>query len=227
MSELVLSLLPLAIAAALQPPQVIALLILLQTERGRVNGLAYIAGMVAFRLALGGVFWVLVTSIERDVESSGGKFSILVGTVLVVLGLLMLVYALRRIFSAQDEDQKAASWLDKLDSVTPPKAFLVGLAFLALDPKDWITDISAINLIADADLVGIVSLLTYLVYILLAQSLLLIPLILTFAIPQQAQRRLAALNTWMKRYERKIEIVVALSFGLVFLYIGLQHLGSL
>ena len=111
-----------------------------------------------------------------------------------VLGLLLLVYALRQAFSAQSEDQAAASWLKKLDSVTPLRAALVGIAFLALDPKDWLIDISAIDLIAAADLRGLHSGLTYLIYIFLTQILLLIPLIYTIIFPAKAQRSLKQLN---------------------------------
>lgn len=226
MAELILSLVPLAVAAALQPPQVIALVVLLQTQRGATNALAYIAGMSIFRLLLGGAFWMLISDVEENIETAGGQFNILVGTVLVVLGLFMLVHALRQAVSAHGEDEAAASWLDKLGNVLPLQAALVGVAFLALDPKDWITDISAVNLIAEADLGGSTSLLAYLIYILLAQSLLLIPLILTFVTPHRAQTGLATFNTWMKRHERTIEVIVATIFGLLFLYIGLEHLGA-
>lgn len=225
MTELILSLIPLAVAAALQPPQVIALVVLLQTKRGVANGLAYILGMIAFRLFLGGSFWVLVSNVEKTVETKGGNFSLLVGTVLLVLGILMLVYALRRGFSAQGEDEAAASWLDKLQDISPLRAALAGVAFLALDPKDWLVDISVINLIADADLFGLDSLLAFLAYILMAQSLLIIPLILSIFIPQGTQSGLARFTVWMKRHERAIEIVFALIFGLLFLYTGLDLLG--
>lgn len=220
-----ISLIPLAFAAALQPPQIIALIVLLQTKRGAANGSAYIAGIIAFRLALGISFWMLVSGVESSVESSGGRFAILVGAVLMVLGLLMLVYALRRAFSAPDEDQATASWLDTLQEVTPARAALAGVAFLALDPKDWITDMATINLIADADLSSYSSLLIYLVYLLLAHSLLLLPLILVLVAPQQARRPLGNLNAWLKRHDRSIEIVVAVIFGLLFFSIGLERLG--
>jgi threonine/homoserine/homoserine lactone efflux protein len=225
MAGLILSLVPLAVAAALQPPQVIALVVLLQARRGATNALAYVAGMSAFRLALGGILWLMISNVEQRIEGAGGEFSILVGAVLVVLGLLMLVHALRQTVSAHGEDEAAATWLDKLNDVAPLQAALLGVAFLALDPKDWLVDLSAIDLIADADLSGPNSLLAYLVYTLLAQSLLLIPLILTFVAPRRAQTRLAAINVWMERYQRAIEVIAALVFGLLFLYIGLEHLG--
>jgi len=225
MNELILSLVPLAVAATLQPPQVISFVVLLQTQRGKANALAYLAGMSAFRLVIGGVFWVLASHVEATIESAGTEFSPLVGTVLAVLGLLLLVYALRRIFSAPDEDQAAVSWLDKLDAVSWQQAFLVGLAFLALDPKDWITDIAAVNLIADADLSGSANLLTYLGYILLAQFLLIMMFVITIALPRKSQRFLTELNTWMKQNDRVIELAVAIIFGLLFLFIGLERIG--
>jgi hypothetical protein len=121
MVELLLALVPLAIAAALQPAQVIALSFLLQTRRGVANGLAYVGGMTAFRLALGALFWVLITGVEEAVESEGGQFSLVVGTVLVVLGVVLLVYALRRGLSARDEDDAATAWLQKLGSLSPAR----------------------------------------------------------------------------------------------------------
>jgi uncharacterized membrane-anchored protein len=190
-----------------------------------VNGLAYIFGMIAFRLLIGGIFWVLISNVEETVETSGGNFSLLVGTVLLVLGILMLVNALQRVFSKHSEDEATASWMDKLQDVSPVRAALIGVAFLALDPKDWLVDISAINLIADADMSGLNSLWAYLAYILMAQSLLLIPLILSLFLPQRTQRVLTRFTVWMKRHDRTIEIVSALIFGLLFLQIGLELLG--
>lgn len=225
MLELILSLIPLAVAAAFQPPQVIALVIVLQTRRGIANALAFNAGMAAFRLLLGGAFWLIVSTVEEAIESAGNQFDILVGSVLVVLGLFMLVYALRRGVSAQGDDQAAASWLDKLESVSLLRSALVGAAFLALDPKDWIIDLSAVNLIADADLSALSSLLTYLIFVLMAQSLLWLPVVLVLVVPRWAHRRLAVLKNWMKRHERSIEVAVALAFGSLFLYLGLGRLG--
>ena len=225
MAELLLALVPLAIAAALQPPQVVALSFLLQTRRGVANGLAYVGGMTAFRLALGALFWILITGVEEAVESEGGRFDFVVGTVLVVLGIVLLVYALRRGLSARDEDDAAVAWLQKLQSVSPAQAALVGVAFLALDPKDWLTKLAAVDLIAAADLSGMASLVAYLIFTLLAQSVLLIPLMLVLAAPQKAEKSLGSLNAWLERNARALDIVVALLLGVLFLYEGLEHLG--
>jgi hypothetical protein len=224
LADLLYPLIGLGFAAALQPLQIIAMLALLQTKHGSRNGFAYLGGMTAFRLSLAMIFWWLISGIEGIVEAEGGDFRTLTGIMMGILGLLLLVYALRQAFSAQSEDQAAASWLRKLDSVTPGKAALVGVGFLALDPKDWLIDIAAIDLIATADLSALQSGWAYLIYIIVAQGFLLIPLMMTLVFPDQSQTALQKLNTWLMQYERPIEISVALIFGVLFLYVGFDYL---
>ena len=224
MPDLLLQLTPLALAAALQPLQVIALVVILQSERGTANGLAYVGGMSAFRVVLALVMTVLVSSLEAVIESTGGNFDLVVGTVLVVLGLVMGGFALRRGLSPGGKDEDA-SLLDRLDAAGPAQAVLAGASFLALDPRDWLIDLAAIDLIAEADLIGTSSVLAYLFYLLLAQSLVLIPLIVSLLSPQRSQDMLGSFSSWMRRHERAIEVVVAAVFGLLILFAGLEYLG--
>jgi len=224
-NELLLLLIPLGIGAALQPAQIIALIVLLQTKRGKANGFAYVAGMTLFHIVLGAVFWFLVTKVESSVESDGSQFDFVVGAIMALLGLLLLIHALRRGLSMRDEDDETASWLEKVQTLTPLRSALLGIAFLALDPEDWLFGLIAIQAIAAADLSGAASLLTYLLYMLVVQSLLLIPLLLTIMFPQHARKWLDALNTWMERHARAIEITVTILLGMFLLYVGLEYLG--
>jgi len=61
--DMIFALIPLALAAAFQPPQLIALLVLLKARRGVANGLAYLTGMLIFRLLLGLGFWFLASGL--------------------------------------------------------------------------------------------------------------------------------------------------------------------
>jgi len=82
-----------------------------------------------------------------------------------------------------------------------------------------------VDLIAAADLSGMASLVAYLIFTLLAQSVLLIPLMLVLAAPRTAEKSLGALNAWLERNARTLDIVVAVLLGVLFLYEGLEHLG--
>ena len=224
MAYLLLALLPLAIAAALQPLQIFVMLTLMKSRHSVANGLAYIGGMTAFRLVLGAVFWVLISGVEEAVESEGSNFDLIVGTVLAVLGVGLLIYGLRCALSASDGDAATPAWLERLGDATPAKAALIGVAMLALDPKDWLADLAAVDLIAAADVGGWASLLAYLWYALLAQTLVFIPLILVLMAPEKAQQSLDSMNFWLERYSRTIVIVVSVLLGGYFLYAGLELL---
>jgi threonine/homoserine/homoserine lactone efflux protein len=227
LSELLLTLTLLAAVSAFQPPQVVTLMLLLPADQGTIKGSAYVLGMTAFRIAQGAILWVLISAFESAIEARGEQFSLVVGTVLVVLGIILLIYALRRGFSAADEDATPASWLELVNTVSPGKAALVGAAMLALDPKDWLITLSVVDLIAEADLSAIASLLLYLFFIVLAQSVLLVPLLYLVVSPGKAQKPLRSIQHWLQRHERTIEIVVAAVFGFYFIYEGLEHLGFL
>jgi len=86
-------------------------------------------------------------------------------------------------------------------------------------------DLAAVNLIADADLGGSASLLAYLIYLILAKTLLLIPIILMLIGPCWPKNFLGKLNDWMKNHVRGIVILMAIFFGLMFLMIGIRGLG--
>jgi cadmium resistance protein CadD (predicted permease) len=225
MTNLMLALLPLTIAAALQPLQVFAMISLMKGRRSVANGLAYISGMTAFRLALGALFWVLLSSVEEAIESGGGKFGLVVGIVLVVLGVALLFYGLRYGISANEGEETAPTWLKKLGDASPAKAGLIGIAMLALDPKDWLVDLAAVDMVAAADLSGLASLLAYLWYALLSMTLVFIPLILVLVAPQKGTESLDSLNAWLERYARTIVIAVAVLLGGYFLFTGLEMLG--
>ncbi len=225
MPDLVLALIPLALGAALQPAQLMALIVLLQTDRGVVNAWAFIGGMIVFHLGLGVLLWLLFTGVETSIESGGGQFEFVVGTVLLLLGVMLLVYALRRIFGAEKGDEFAASWLGQLGSVMPIRAALVGFGFLVLDPKDWLFTLAAVDLIAGADLSSLESLLAYLVYVLFVLSLLILPLILVMVTPVQSRRWITGMGVWLVHNERVIAIFVALLLGAYFTYAGLKMMG--
>ncbi len=225
MTNLMLALLPLTIAAALQPLQVFAMISLMKGRRSVANGLAYISGMTAFRLALGALFWLLLSSVEEAIESGGGIFGLVVGIVLVVLGVALLFYGLRYGISANEGEETVPTWLQKLGDASPAKAGLIGVAMLALDPKDWLVDLAAVDMVAAADLSGLASLLAYLWYALLSMTLVFIPLILVLVAPQKGTERLDSLNAWLERYARTIVIAVAVLLGGYFLFTGLEMLG--
>ena len=65
---------------------------------------------------------------------------------------------------------------------------------------------------------------TYLLFLLLAQSLLLLPILIRILLPTRSKSLLQAISDWLNRNNRAIMIVVSLVFGLLFLYQGISGL---
>jgi hypothetical protein len=86
--------------------------------------------------------------------------------------------------------------------------------------------LSALTTIAAAQLGQPSSAIAYILFILLAESLLLLPILIRILIPEPSKRLLGQLSTWLTRYSRPISIVVSLGFGLLFLYAGVDGLLS-
>ena len=111
-----------------------------------------------------------------------------------------------------------------IDSLTPLKAFGMGFGLLMIGAKFWVFTLGAIGVISQAQLGQPSSTIAYLLFVLLAESLLLLPILIRIIVPAQSKSLLDATSTWLNRYNRPIVIVVSLVFGLLFLYQGVSGL---
>ena len=141
---------------------------------------------------------------------------------LTVLGVLLLITAYKKWAKEPDPDAPPPKWLAMIESVTPLKALLLGVGFVLIAPKLWVFILGAISAIGEAQLGQPASTRAFLLFILLAQSLLLIPILIRLLIPQRARSLLASLADWMRRYNDPIVIAISLVFGALFLYQGLS-----
>ena len=216
------SLIPFIIGSAVVPIQIIVVTLLLTSaQRGPLKAIAFVLGMTLARLAQGVLFGFVLTGGSgdpADADSSG----VVKATALTVLGLLLLITAYKKWAKEPDPDAPPPKWLAMLEGVTPLRALLLGAGFVLIAPKLWVFVLGAISAIGEAQLGRPASTWTFLLFILLAQSLLLIPILIRLLMPQRAKSLLASLADWMKRYNDPIVIAISLIFGALFLYQGLS-----
>jgi len=92
--------------------------------------------------------------------------------------------------------------------------------------KFWVFTLSAIGVIEEAQLGQPSSTITFLLFVLLAQSLLLLAILIRVIVPKQSKAILETSSAWLTRYNRPIVLVVSLVFGLLFLFQGASGLLS-
>lgn len=221
METLLVSLLPYIIGSAVVPLQIIIGLLFLKSDRqGLFKAVAYVSGMTIVRLLQGLIFGLILTGAA---EESSDK-NLVISTLLLVLGILLLIAAYKKWRGQDDPDDPPPKWLTTIDSSTPLKAFGIGLGLPLIAPKLWVFTLSALATIAAAQLGQPSSAIAFLLFILLAQSLLLFPILIRILLPQKSKSLLDKISDWLTKNNRSIVIFVSLVFGLLFLKSGITGL---
>lgn len=224
-SGLSTTLLPLVIGSALVPVQIIITILLLRSRSGKRTAVAWLAGMTTMRLLQGLVFGLLLSSADAADDEQGS--STIASVLLLVVAVLFLVSAVRQVVRGDDPDDAPPRWLTMTESVTPGKAFLLGIGVMTIGAKFWVFTLSAISTIGDADLGRPASTVTYLVFVLLAQSIVIAVVLVSVLVPARADALLDRASAWLTANNRVIMIVIGFGFGSWFLVKALDGLSVL
>jgi hypothetical protein len=218
-----IALLPLIVGSAVVPMQIIILLLMLTSEKqGLARAVSFVLGMTVVRLAQGVIFGLIITGGQVATESSSEGSGWVVSTLLTVLGILLLISFYKALTGEDDPDAPPPKWMAMLDTMSPLVAFGIGAGLLLIGAKMWVFTLSAIGTIEDAALGQPASMITFLLFVLLAESLLIIPILVRLVLPGQSQTWLGALSNWLETHNRQIVMVASLIFGLLFLYQGIS-----
>lgn len=222
---LLVTLLPFIIGSMVVPAQIILFILLLKSPgQGVLKAALFLTGMTVVRLLQGLVFGLIFVEADADVAGEPEKSGVIVSTLLLVLGILLLVAAFKKWRYEEDPDAPPPRWLTMADTLSPLTAFAVGAGLLLIGPKFWVFTMSALATVADAQLGLQTGAVVYVLFVLVAQSLLLLLLLIRVLVPQRAGSVLDALSAWMTANNRAIVMIVALVFGLMFTYQGITGL---
>lgn len=220
MGETLLSLLPFIIGSALVPLQIIIVILLLSSEnQGPLKAILFVLGMTLARVAQGVLFGLVLTGGDDAVVEEGT--GLIKSTLLLILGILLLIAAYRKFANEPDPDAPPPKLLTMLDTMSPLTALLAGAGLILIAAKLWVFTLSAISTIALAGLGQPDSTILFLLFILLAQSLLIVPIAIRLLLPSRADALLGSFGDWLDVHERQIVVVVSLVFGLLFTYQGI------
>jgi hypothetical protein len=226
MGELWGSLVPLIIGSALVPIQIVITTMLLRSKTGRMTAVAWLGGMTAVRLGQGLVFGLIIGNSAADASASAGPGTP-VSLLMLVVAILFYVTAVKQLLNHPDEDAPPPKWMAMVGSVTPGRAFGLGSGILLVNVKLWVFTLGAISAIGLAGLGQGAAAVTFLAFVLLAESIHIIVIGLAFAMPARSAAMLDGIVGFLARYNRVIMIVLGAVFGTWFLVKALSGLGVL
>lgn len=219
MSATLVNLFPYILASAIVPVQIIVTLFFLKDPQvGLQKASLFVAGTSTARLIQGVIFGVVLNVGVTDATNGKGP---VITTLLLVLGILLLITAYKKIMKEEDPDGDPPKWVDIIDSATSFKALTLGLQIPLISLKLWVFTLSAIGTIGAAQLAQPASFLTYIVFLILSQIFLILPLGFRLLSPRQTIQRLDVIYFWLMQNYRIITILVSLLFGVYFLWQGI------
>jgi threonine/homoserine/homoserine lactone efflux protein len=212
--------LPFAIGVAISPIPIVALILMLFSASAKRNSIAFALGWILGLALVGAIV------LAFGLDSNGSGESDTSATIKLVLGLMLLVAAVRQFRSRphDGEDPKVPAWMDAIDSFTPNKAFGVGMLLSAVNPKNLALTVGAAATISSAGLDSTDEYITLAVYVLIASVTIIAPVAFYLILGERADRPLSEAKTWLLRNNNTVMFVLLLVFGFKLIGDGLAVL---
>jgi len=210
-------LLPSAVAVALSPIPIVAVVLVLGSAHARRSGPAFALGWIAGLLVVSTLVVLLLGgSADSDLDDPGLNWF------KIGVGLLFLAMAGQQ--WKKRNATEAPAWMATIDTAPPSKALVLGLALSAANPKNLALTLAAAASIAEANLSGGDTALAVAVFVAIG-SLTVAGAVIAYLIDaDRAARPLGALREFMAANNAVIMMVVLLLLGAKMLGDGLAWL---
>lgn len=203
-------LLPSAVGVALSPVPIVAVILMLGTERARSNGPAFALGWVGGLAAV----TVLVLLVAGDADSSNGT-STAVAVVTLLFGLVLLLVAARQ-WQARprgDAEPSMPGWMAAIDEFTAARALGLGVLLSAVNPKNLALAVATgaglaqAGLSAGGDVAGVI------VFVGIASLTVAGPVLAYLVVGERAESVLGDVKQFMVDHNAAIMTVVCLALA--------------
>ncbi len=212
MGEVFGQLLPIAVGIAISPLPIVAVVLMLATPRGRVNGPAFVLAWIV-GLALVGAIVILVAGDNAQTDSGAPSTGVSWLKLAIGLGLILLGIRQFRGRPHGDEHGDLPKWMRALDDFHWPKALGAGLVLSAANPKNLLLAIAGAAVIAQAGLSGGEEAASLAVFVLIGTIGVAAPVVLFFALGSRSRDVLDRLRGWLAAHNAVIMAVLLIVIG--------------
>jgi len=214
-----------AVGVAISPLPIIAVILMLFSRRAKANGPAFLVGWVLALAAVSTVVYVLAhdgnvaTSTTADDSVSWGK---------IVLGVALLAFARRnwRKRPAPGEEPAMPKWAGAVDTLSPGKAFGLGVVLAGVNPKNLILTAGAAAGLAQLGLSTSDAVVATAVFVIVGSLTIAAPVLYALVGGERATATLEAAKAWLSEHNAAVMAVLFLVFGVDLIAKGLPPLTS-
>lgn len=213
--------LPFALAIAISPPPIIAVVLFLLSPTAKRSSVAFLVGWIAGILAA-----VIVMTAVSSLIPEGDPYASqpLLGTIRLVLGTLVLLLSIKYVRSRPKagETPEAPTWMSSIDGMSPGGAVGFGFLFAALNPKNLLLAMNAgleigIEHLEVLQVIGVIA-----VFALVAASSVLIPVVAYLVASERMAEPLRRLELWLIANSWLIMSLLLLVIGVMVIGNGIE-----
>lgn len=204
--------LSLGVGVAISPVPIIAVVLMLATPRGRVNGPAFLLGWL---IGLGVVGTIVLLAASGADATDDGAPATWTGWLKLALGALLVLVAIKQWRGRPKGDEAPAlpSWMATIDHFTPARAAAMGLALSSINPKNLLLTVSAAAAIAQTGASTGDEAVALAVFVVLGTLGPGLPVGIAFAMGDRGRHLLDDLKAWMATNNTAIMAVLCLVIG--------------
>jgi threonine/homoserine/homoserine lactone efflux protein len=215
--------LTLGVGVALSPVPIIAVILMLVSQRARVNGPMFIVGWLVGLAGVG----IVVLGIAGPADANDeGEPATWVAVLQLALGALLALVAVRQWQSRPTVGDEAAmpTWMGAIDEFTPGKALGAGVLLSGVNPKNLLLAVGAAAAIAQTGITGGEQAIAYAVFAVVGTIGVAAPVVIYFALGDRAPVVLDRLKAWMARHNAAIMATLCLIIGVKLIGDGIASL---
>lgn len=220
MGSLIGQTLPLAVGIAVSPVPIIAAILMLLSPKARTSSVGYAVGWVVGIV----VAVTVLTLVSSAIPGGHGEGPAPVrGVIQIVLGLLLFVVAVRqwRKRPVAGREPTMPRWMQAVDTMGFGKALGLGFLLAAVNPKNLLLSAGAGVTIGSAGAPVPTAVVAIIVFIIVAASTVLTPVLAYLVAAQRMGGALDATRVWLLRENAVIMAVLMLVMGVVMIGKGI------
>ena len=215
----------LAAGVAVSPLAIVAIILILATPRGRLNGLLFTLGWILGLAALGAIMLAIGgeggASTNHHPATWTGGLKLALGALLVLFGA--------RLWRRRPKDPAQAhlpKWMAAIDRLTPAKVLGLGLVLSAANLKNAPLTIAAAISISSSGIPVPQQIATLAIFVIIASLGVLAPLAAYLIMGERAKEMLGRWRDWAAQHNAAVMAVLFLVLGLKLLGDGISILTS-
>jgi threonine/homoserine/homoserine lactone efflux protein len=214
-----------AIGVAISPVPIIAVILMLFSQRARVNGPVFLLGWV---LALGVVSTAVYVISDQGNAATSTNASDAISWGKIVLGVLLLLLAVRnwRTRPAPGAEPEMPKWMAGVDTLTPGKALGLGVLLAGVNPKNLMLAAAAAAGVAQLDLSTSDAVVSLIVFVVVGSITIAGPIVYYLLGGEHAKTELDSLKEWLSTHNAAVMAVLFLVFGVDLIAKGIPPLTS-